>query len=217
MQSESTVILLTPITGQSLTCRAGEFCFAESLAPDAAVFWSPTKCARVLPVIAAEPSATSGKATFDFTRLRCRKVVLETAGAEIHVLLWKDQGSLQLRVSGTDLQSPAKLFVEALWPRNLIAHRLRAIEALNALCTDERFPTQLFPPDGRGGRLRFVLRALDGSIAGASHRKIAESLMDEERVNADWTDPGENLRDRIRRAVQRGQMLMKGGYRSFVM
>ncbi|WP_394890084.1 DNA -binding domain-containing protein [Mesorhizobium sp. AaZ16] len=40
----------------------------------------------------------------------------------------------------------------------------------------------LFPPETRGRRLRFVLQALDGSLTGASHREIAEALIDEPRV-----------------------------------
>ncbi|WP_287308680.1 DUF2285 domain-containing protein [Mesorhizobium sp.] len=49
--------------------------------------------------------------------------------------------------------------------------------------------------------MTFVLRALDGSLAGASHREIAEALIGEGRVQADRKDPGDHLRDRIRCAV----------------
>ena len=57
---------------------------------------------------------------------------------------------------------------------------------------------------------------LDGSLAGASHRNIAIALFGPERVEADWNDPGENLRDRVRRAVKRGRDLMNGGYLKFL-
>ncbi|WP_206079172.1 DNA -binding domain-containing protein [Allomesorhizobium camelthorni] len=58
---------------------------------------------------------------------------------------------------------------------------------------------------------RFVLRALEGSLAAASHREIAESTIGETRVHADWMDPCDHLCDRIRRAVTRGHTLMNGG------
>ncbi|WP_288142816.1 DUF2285 domain-containing protein [Mesorhizobium sp.] len=59
--------------------------------------------------------------------------------------------------------------------------------------------------------MTFVLRALDGSLAGASHREIAEALIGEGRVR-----PTGRMRDRIRRAVSRGRTLMNGGYRDFL-
>ncbi|MEV8644897.1 DUF2285 domain-containing protein [Mesorhizobium ciceri] len=81
----------------------------------------------------------------------------------------------------------------------------------------EHLPARLFPPEKRGLRLTFVLRALDGSLAGASHRELAEALIGQRRVHADWRDPRDHLRDRIRRAVTRGRALMHGGYRDFLL
>ncbi|WP_245322482.1 DUF2285 domain-containing protein [Mesorhizobium sp. WSM3882] len=95
--------------------------------------------------------------------------------------------------------------------------RLRALECLNALSLGQHLPARLFPPEKRGHRLTFVLRALDGSLAGASHRELAEALVGQRRVHADWRDPRNHLRDRIRRAVSRGRGLMKGGYRDFLL
>ncbi|MBA1145095.1 DNA -binding domain-containing protein [Mesorhizobium neociceri] len=75
---------------------------------------------------------------------------------------------------------------------------------------------QAVSPEARASRLRFVLQALDGSLGGASHRQIAMALLAQQRVQADWTDPRNHLRDRIRRAVRRGHMLMDRGYRDFL-
>ncbi|WP_352578007.1 DUF2285 domain-containing protein [Mesorhizobium sp. M0019] len=38
------------------------------------------------------------------------------------------------------------------------------------------------------------------------------ALIGPRRVHADWSDPHDHLRDRIRRAVSRGRALMNGGY-----
>ncbi|WP_394890002.1 DNA -binding domain-containing protein [Mesorhizobium sp. AaZ16] len=65
-------------------------------------------------------------------------------------------------------------------------------------------PPPLRPPGAR----RFA--------CGASHWEIAETLVGEPRVQADWTDPHDHLRDRIRRAIHRGHALMNGGYRALV-
>ncbi|WP_244271614.1 DNA -binding domain-containing protein [Stappia indica] len=93
---------------------------------------------------------------------------------------------------------------------------MNGLECLNTLCTTGQLPERLFPPEARGSRLRLVLQALDGSLAGASQREIATALMGRQRVQADWTDPGDHLRDRIRRAIRRGRVLMNCNYRDFL-
>jgi hypothetical protein len=64
-------------------------------------------------------------------------------------------------------------------------------------------------------RLITTLRALDGHLAGASYRAIANDLFTPDRVAADpWkTSP---LRDRAIRLVRQGLSLMKGGYRKLL-
>ncbi|MGX8009731.1 DNA -binding domain-containing protein [Mesorhizobium sp. ORM8.1] len=87
---------------------------------------------------------------------------------------------------------------------------------LNALHATGQLPDRLFPLEARASRLRFVLQALDGSLGGASHRKIARALLGRQRVQADWTDPRNHVADRIRGAVRRGHILMDRGYRDFL-
>lgn len=94
--------------------------------------------------------------------------------------------------------------------------QLTAFECLNALHATGQLSDRLFPPEARASRLRFVLQALDGSLSGASHREIATAMLGRQRVQADWTDPRNHLRDRIRRAVRRGHMLMDRGYQHFL-
>ncbi|EOX9906180.1 DUF2285 domain-containing protein, partial [Pseudomonas aeruginosa] len=53
-----------------------------------------------------------------------------------------------------------------------------------------------------------TLQALDGTLAGASLRLVADVLFGPE----DWHADGA-LRARVRRLVRRGQRLMRGGYR----
>ncbi|WP_258598727.1 DUF2285 domain-containing protein [Mesorhizobium sp. AR07] len=134
-----------------------------------------------------------------------------------HVLLHNAEHTLQLAVSGADILHPVYLRTEAIWPATLSKHRLRALECLNALSLGQHLPARLFPPEKRGPRLTFVLRALDGALAGASHRELADALVGQRRVNADWGDPRDHLRDRIRRAVSRGRALMNGGYKDFLL
>ena len=56
-----------------------------------------------------------------------------------------------------------------------------------------------------------TLQALDAALAGASLREIAEGLYGVDAA-ADWYSDG-GLRSKVRRLVQRGDALMRGGYR----
>lgn len=57
-----------------------------------------------------------------------------------------------------------------------------------------------------------TLQALDGTLAGASLRTVADVLYGPDAVAVDWHTDGD-LRARVRRLVQRGRKLMRGGYR----
>lgn len=57
-----------------------------------------------------------------------------------------------------------------------------------------------------------TLQALDGTLAGASLRTVADVLFGAEAVAAGWNADGD-LRARVRRLVRRGRNLMRGGYR----
>jgi hypothetical protein len=56
-----------------------------------------------------------------------------------------------------------------------------------------------------------TVQALDAALAGASLRETAEGLFGTEAVAGWYADGG--LRSRVRRLTQRGQSLMRGGYR----
>jgi hypothetical protein len=64
-------------------------------------------------------------------------------------------------------------------------------------------------------RLVPTLRALDGHLAGASYRKIAEGMFGPSESAPD-TWKTSSSRDRVIRLVRAGVALMKGGYRSLL-
>ncbi len=57
-----------------------------------------------------------------------------------------------------------------------------------------------------------TLQALDGTLAGASQRGVAEVLFGISAVAERWHDDSD-LRAQVRRLIRRGQALMDGGYR----
>jgi hypothetical protein len=93
--------------------------------------------------------------------------------------------------------------------------RLRALQAFIDYCRGSFRPA----PSERGfgpQRLKDALIALDGKLAGASLRQIAEMLFGPEPVARDWNHGSGITRERARRAVRRGVALMTGGWRDLL-
>lgn len=68
----------------------------------------------------------------------------------------------------------------------------------------------------RRDRLTLALRALDGRLAEASYREIAEALFSTSGIRGrEWQ--GHDVRDRTIRLVRYGYSLMKGGYRRLLL
>ncbi|UCI32002.1 DUF2285 domain-containing protein [Mesorhizobium sp. B4-1-4] len=153
----------------------------------------------------------------DLGALSCHAVVLvEREGGDQHILLQQEGYQLQLALTEGSLLEPARLVTEAVFPTEWTRQRLNALACLNHLHAKGKLAAKYFPVEPRNRRMSFALRALDGALAGAPHRDIAMALFGHARVQADWNDPGDHLRDRIRRAIGRGHWLMNGGYRGLL-
>jgi hypothetical protein len=135
----------------------------------------------------------------------------EGSGRE-HVRLSQGREHVQLAISGASLLDAPYLLTELAIPDAIARPRLAAIAAFNRLTQGRFGPGPSRPEVLASPRLPLVLRALDGSLAGASQRQIAISLFGERRVEREWRDPGGFLRDRVRRAIGRGRHMMTSGY-----
>lgn len=70
-------------------------------------------------------------------------------------------------------------------------------------------------PIRRADRLVAALRALDGRLAGASYRAIAEALFDPSRIASEpWKTA--SLRDTVIRLARTGFAMMRGEYRNLL-
>jgi hypothetical protein len=170
---------------------------------EAKVFWDPGACAHVLPLVAGHGTVPVHTGRIIKRRMR-------------HVLICDGGRRLQLSVRLCAPLGPETLLTDAVVTPAEGASRWRALNCFN----DFLFSGYLSPRDFRGepasGRLAHVAQALDGAFCGASHREIAMALHGRLRVSRDWNDPGEYLRDGVRRAIRRGRLLMNGGYRRFL-
>jgi hypothetical protein len=175
------------------------------------VFWDPLLCKAVIPAtgVTRPPFPISTPFSSYYASAAQAHVFTDSAGVE-HVLLVSISGTAQLAVAGASVLKPAYLLAELKLAHDCKA-RLEAIAAFNALPRSNGRMTSLTDL-AVSRRLLFVLRTLDASLRGASHRRIAEALYGAARARKDWRDPGGHMRDAVRRAVRRGRHLMELGY-----
>lgn len=173
------------------------------------VFWSPEASSSVLRVHAVPVSGQGDAHAFDGSGLRCRMVLLDSSGAEQHVLFCDGARRLQIAVAGANVRGGACLLASAVIARRLLESRFQLLRRLSDLAETGHLAPRLYPSDPRCQRLCRILQMLDGEIDGASQRDIAIALFGDRRAYADWSD---TLRDRIRRALRRARWLMNRGY-----
>jgi hypothetical protein len=189
------------------------FAAADQDGHEAAVFWRADACAAVLPLLALAWTNGTGGPRLSRAGLRCRISVLLTPNGRQLVLFSQDGRVLQLEVSGAPVFEDTRLLADVLVPSERTRARQQALARLADLVCHGVLRPRLYPCHPRRKRLALVLQALDGDLDGAPPRDIAIALYGADRVQRDWSDAGENLRDQIRRAVKRGRFLMEGGYR----
>jgi len=195
-----------------LPCGAGGCDFAVDpaiRAIDAELFWLPEWSTSVVILTASRvqhPALTFSPS--DWPGLRARRAaqdgehfILKSGSDEFQ--LWlpdpPDETSYLAAVIPIDEMAPQRLAVTMRFWRHATGQR----------------PSAGAPAPKRRQRIDHALRALDGHMAGASYRDIAESLFGSQRVGAEpWkTSP---LRDSTIRLVRGGVALMRGGYRKFL-
>ena len=149
---------------------------------------------------------------FCLSELDCEKSVLIAPDGAEHVVLFDGGRQIQLACRGKSMLDDA---VCLALPIAVMEDQQRKIMALNRLLSVARFKRidpNNFKPHPRSRRLRFTIQVLDGMLAGASHREIAIQLYGAEKVAQDWNDPGNSLKDQIRKTLRRGRDLMNGKY-----
>lgn len=185
-------------------------------AASASVIWNPITTTRVLNVISLPPKLSFGGQVLDLEFIAAEKTLFVSLDGTQQLLLRDGIRSLQLNISGARITEPSILFVDTAISEEHPEIQLRLLECFRMLRAGGSLPSECFPPHPYAKRAAAVLMALDGHLAGASHREIAVAMFGEERVDRDWSDPREHLRDAVRHTIARGLVLMEGGYRMFL-
>ncbi len=154
--------------------------------------------------------------SFNLAALICRRIVFALPNAEQHIVLTHAGRRLQLCVRGESVLHPVRLSTSAIIDPNRLQRRILLLRQLSSLVIEKTLVRSVYEPDPRSQRLALVLEALDGFLAAAPRRELAYALYGSHRVNADWGDPRNHLRDRLRRSIARGRALMQRGYLSFL-
>lgn len=178
-------------------------------ARQANVFWRLAVCPWVLPVTTCHQDLVT---PLSLVGLACRVTVLVEDDKRYHVLFAQEGRSVQLEMQGEADFTSLHLMTTAIPRLAQSVTWLRSLKRLSDLAKYRTLRSSLYRPGPRGPRFIHVLQALDGWRAGATQREIAIALFGARRVDQNWADPRDHLRDRTRRAVRRGRALMAGGY-----
>jgi hypothetical protein len=181
-------------------------------ADQATVFWRANALPTVVP-LAPSPTSFTGARAIDFAELG---EVKERAGPDgRHVIIRTDSGELRVWVLDDQLEQPLAL---ALPLDDDLPSRVPAALRLWARIVHPRGNPGTSPlalTRQRHDRLMLMLRALDGHLADASYREIAQVLFGARRLEHEpWKTS--SLRDITIRLVRGGRALMQAGYRKLL-
>jgi hypothetical protein len=181
-------------------------------ADQATVFWRANALPTVVP-LAPSPTSFTGARTIDFAELGELK---ERAGPDgRHVIIRTDSGELRVWALDDQVEKPLAI---ALPLDDDLPIRIKAALRLWARSVHLRGNPTTSPlplTRQRHDRLMLMLRALDGHLADASYREIAQVLFGARRLEHEpWKTS--SLRDITIRLVRGGRALMQAGYRKLL-
>jgi hypothetical protein len=181
-------------------------------ADQATVFWRANALPTVVP-LAPSPTSFTGARAIDFAELGevkeragpdGRYVIIRTGSGELRVWVLDDQVDQPL-VLALPLDDDLLIRVPAALRLCARIARLRGNPGTPPLTLTRQ----------RHDRLMLMLRALDGHLADASYREIAQVLFGARRLEHEpWKTS--SLRDMTIRLVRGGRALMQAGYRKLL-
>lgn len=194
----------------------GLYAFADpfSTARSSPVFWLPTMSRRVIRARCTPLGHRDGAPKMSLADFKVnRAAVIGVDGVPV-VTLKGPSSYVLLKIYGLPaLASPASVVFEL----DDLADIDGQTECLKTLQRFREDPAAVQrSPFANDERLRHVLIALDGALAGKTYRQIAIAIFGEKHVAEEWNGVSRFLKDRTRRLVAKGRELMQGGYRDLL-
>ena len=179
---------------------------------EAPVFWLPEVLGYHVRAT-SHPIRSDADEALALEDFKCRRDVLAINGVE-HVIVRHAQETAHLSLEGLSFLHGKRRCVFHIETLSKVSTVSETLQTLNKL----RERAKLKDTNGCQPDLKWrdYLVALDGHLTGRSYRDIAEVLHGAERVKEVWTNETRHLKDRVRRAVERGVELMKGDYRTLL-
>lgn len=141
--------------------------------------------------------------------LRCIRHVVIGQGNVEHLLIRTSEQSLTIRLTG-HCASLAPVSVTYLVPaRSRVKETAAILASLPDLVT---MRPRWLKRTREQELMRDAFIALDGRSVGASHREVAEVACGIKDVREQWSARGGWMKERMRRALAKGQALCDGGY-----
>ena len=188
----------------------------ETGSPSARLLWHARFDPAVLEV-EASPTSLNDPCGFDLACLEAVSLVAKGNSGVEYVAL--SDGYRRIRidvVAGTLFEGPVVLQHKLAGLAGL-SPKILALRRLIALTRTRRFGVSLFPVAPQTARIVAALLVFDGLLAGASHRDIAVSLYNEDRVAAEWNGKSDSMRSRVRRLGGLAHDLGAGGWQRLLL
>ena len=178
-------------------------------ARDAHPDWFPDPSSVVQVYPDADPTADA--LAFQLWRIPGRKHLTHDGKRLVLTIQFVDR---MLRMAISPALEDGMAYAYAVRAGCQLRERWRAVETELAILDTDSAHHSATTSDrpGRTSMLHMhTLQALDGTLAGASQRGVAEVLFGITTVAERWYDDSD-LRAQVRRLIRRGQTLMDGGY-----
>jgi Uncharacterized conserved protein (DUF2285)/Family of unknown function (DUF6499) len=172
------------------------------------IFWDAASLPQLL-YFKSKQAAKIGNGNFDLNCIAGQKSILRLEGTE-YVVIQRREKSVRLAGTGCSLISGScdiKFEIAGLIG---VTAQLDAIKMLARFTQedDENSDTE----EKCNPLFLSYLIALDGHLEGKTYRQIAQVIYGEDRVSEVWTSETRFMKDKVRRAVERGIAYMEGEY-----
>jgi hypothetical protein len=191
--------------------RWGLLTFADprKTALETDIFWKPEELSEHVGVTLST-AETPGRKAMALEDLGGQASVFSQGNLE-HVIVRHGQECARLTAHGLSILHGKRAFTFEIEGFEKVNSSVQAIQTLQRI--SRKSEPKPIEDSARDAKWRDYLVGLDGHLANRTYRDIAEVLHGPDHVKSVWTNETRHLKDRIRRAVERGIELMKGGYR----